>query len=178
MQIVTGTVVEGKVVLDGASLPEGTVVTVVAQQSVRLPPHLQAELEEAIDDADREADDVELTRVEQTGVLRHLAPDERAAGVATSLRHPRDDLVDLLGDELAHGDVVEEEQRLGAVCRDVVGRHRDAVDADGVRDAHLDREQHLGPDAVGATHEHRITVVALEELLILKIACPHAQASR
>lgn len=54
MQIVTGTVVEGKVVLDGASLPEGTVVTVVAQQSVRLPPHLQAELEEAIDGADRE----------------------------------------------------------------------------------------------------------------------------
>ncbi len=55
MQVVTGTVVEGKVVLDGASLPEGTVVTVVAQQPVRLPPHLQAELEEAIDDADREA---------------------------------------------------------------------------------------------------------------------------
>ncbi|HYN60123.1 MAG TPA: hypothetical protein VET87_11300 [Rubrivivax sp.] len=55
MQVVTGTVVEGKVVLDGASLPEGTVVTVYAQQPVRLPPHLQGELEEAIDDAEREA---------------------------------------------------------------------------------------------------------------------------
>ena len=57
MQVVTGTVVEGKVVLNGASLPEGTIVTVYAQesaQSVRLPPHLQAELEEAIDEADRE----------------------------------------------------------------------------------------------------------------------------
>ncbi len=58
MQIVIGTVVEGKVVLDGASLPEGTVVTVYAQEPdgvVRLPLHLQAEFEEAIDDADREA---------------------------------------------------------------------------------------------------------------------------
>lgn len=57
MQVVSGTVVEGRVVLNGASLPEGTVVTVYAQEPgdiVRLPPHLQAELEEAIDEADRE----------------------------------------------------------------------------------------------------------------------------
>ena len=57
MQVVTGIVVEGKVVLDGASLPEGTLVTVYPREPgnvVRLPPHLQAELEEAIDEADRE----------------------------------------------------------------------------------------------------------------------------
>ena len=57
MQVVTGTVVEGKVVLEGASLPDGTVVTVFAKGSdtkVRLPPDLQAELEEALDEADRE----------------------------------------------------------------------------------------------------------------------------
>lgn len=57
MQVVVGTVVEGKVVLDGTSLPEGAVVTVYAEdpgEVVRLPPHLQAELDEAIDDADRE----------------------------------------------------------------------------------------------------------------------------
>ena len=57
MQVVTGTVVEGKVVLNGTPLPEGTIVTVYVQESgeiVRLPPHLQAELEKAIDDADRE----------------------------------------------------------------------------------------------------------------------------
>ena len=57
MQVVSGTVVEGKVVLNGAALPEGTVVPVYAQEPgniVRLPPHLQAELEEAIDEADRE----------------------------------------------------------------------------------------------------------------------------
>jgi hypothetical protein len=57
MQVVTGTVVGGKVVLEGVSLPEGTVVTVFAKDSeatVRLPPGLQAELEEALEAADRE----------------------------------------------------------------------------------------------------------------------------
>ena len=57
MQVLTGTVVEGKVVLDGASLPDGAIVTVFAEQPgelVRLPPLLQAELEAAIDEADRE----------------------------------------------------------------------------------------------------------------------------
>jgi len=57
MQVVTGTVIEGKVVLEGVLLPEGTLVTVFAKDSegsVRLPPALQAELEEALDEADRE----------------------------------------------------------------------------------------------------------------------------
>ena len=57
MQVATGTVVEGKVILEGVSLPEGTIVTVFAKDfeaSVRLSPALQAELEEALDDANRE----------------------------------------------------------------------------------------------------------------------------
>ncbi len=57
MQVVTGTVVEGKVILEGVSLPEGTVVTVLAKDSeetVRLPPNLQSELEAALEEADRE----------------------------------------------------------------------------------------------------------------------------
>ncbi len=56
MHMLIGTVVEGKVVVDGPSLPEGTIVTVYAHepmQVVRLSPELQAELEEAIDEADR-----------------------------------------------------------------------------------------------------------------------------
>jgi len=57
MQVVIGTVVGGKVVLEGATLPEGTVVTIFAKESeavVRLPPDLQAELEQALEEADRE----------------------------------------------------------------------------------------------------------------------------
>ena len=43
--------------LDGARLPEGAIVTVYVQeadQPVHLPTHLRAELEAAIDEADRE----------------------------------------------------------------------------------------------------------------------------
>jgi predicted DNA-binding antitoxin AbrB/MazE fold protein len=57
MQVATGTIIEGKVVLEGVSLPEGTAVTVFAKDSeeiVRLSPALQAELEEALEEADHE----------------------------------------------------------------------------------------------------------------------------
>ncbi len=57
MKLLAGTVKEGKVVLSDASLPEGTLVAVYAPEpggAVRLPADLQAELEEAIAEADRE----------------------------------------------------------------------------------------------------------------------------
>jgi hypothetical protein len=57
MQLVTGTVVEGKVVLSGVTLPEGALVTVLAQDAqptVKLTSHLQAELEDALAEADSE----------------------------------------------------------------------------------------------------------------------------
>lgn len=57
MQVITGTVVDGKVVVEGLSLPEGTVVTVFARDEespVKLPPAEEAELLEALDEADRE----------------------------------------------------------------------------------------------------------------------------
>jgi hypothetical protein len=57
MQVVKGTVVGGKVVLDVDSIPEGTEVAVVVARhegSVRLPPHLLKELNDALDEADRE----------------------------------------------------------------------------------------------------------------------------
>lgn len=57
MQIASGTIVGGKVVVDGLSLPEGTVVTVLArgdEVAVRLPPQQDAELLDALEEADRE----------------------------------------------------------------------------------------------------------------------------
>ena len=56
MQLATGTVVGGKIVVDGDPLPEGTVVTVLARdadETFTLPPELEAELQEAIAEADR-----------------------------------------------------------------------------------------------------------------------------
>lgn len=57
MQVITGTVVEGKVVVEGVSLPDGTVVTVFArgdESPVKLSEAEKAELREALDEADRE----------------------------------------------------------------------------------------------------------------------------
>ncbi|NKE65266.1 hypothetical protein RAMLITH_05485 [Ramlibacter sp. RBP-2] len=56
MQLATGTVIDGKVVLEGANLPEGTVVTVLArdaEETFDLPPELETELAASIAEADR-----------------------------------------------------------------------------------------------------------------------------
>ena len=56
MQIATGTVVGGKVVVEGLDLAEGETVTVLTQESeqeVHLSPEDEAELLEAIAEADR-----------------------------------------------------------------------------------------------------------------------------
>ena len=56
--------------------------------------------------------------------------------------------------ELAAGEVVEEEQRLGALHQDVVDAHRHQILADGVVLVELEGELELGADAVGAGHQH------------------------
>ena len=57
MQAMAGTVVDGKIVVEGLSLPEGSTVTVFVplDEPVKLPAQLGQELDAAIDEADREA---------------------------------------------------------------------------------------------------------------------------
>ena len=73
---------------------------------------------------------------------------------------PRGDALDHRGRdvdvELAAREVVEEEQRLGALHEDVVDAHRDEVDADRVVAVERERELELGADAVGAGDQHRL----------------------
>jgi hypothetical protein len=57
MQVASGTVVDGKVVVEGLSLPEGTAVTVLARGDeavVKLSPQEEADLLAALDEGDRE----------------------------------------------------------------------------------------------------------------------------
>src|SRR5712691_1149278 len=57
MQLATGTVAGGKIVVEGDPLPEGTVVTILARDEespVKLTPAEEAELLDALDEADRE----------------------------------------------------------------------------------------------------------------------------
>lgn len=56
MQLVTGTVVGGKIVVEGEPFPEGTVVTILAREmdgTFEVPPELEAELLESMAEADR-----------------------------------------------------------------------------------------------------------------------------
>jgi hypothetical protein len=56
MRVVSGRVVDGKVVPLGGSLIEGTIVTIVAQESAdafELSPDAEAALERSIEEADR-----------------------------------------------------------------------------------------------------------------------------
>ena len=57
MSVATGTVKDGKIILEGVTLPEGAVVTVLADDDrppIKLPAELEAELQVAIDEADAE----------------------------------------------------------------------------------------------------------------------------
>ena len=56
MQLATGTVVGGKVIVEGETLPEGAVVTILAREAdetFEVPPELEAELRESIAQAER-----------------------------------------------------------------------------------------------------------------------------
>lgn len=56
MQLTTGTVVGGKIIVEGDPLPEGTIVTILARESDEtfvVLPDLEAELLESIAQADR-----------------------------------------------------------------------------------------------------------------------------
>jgi len=56
MQLATGTVVNGKVVVEGASFPEGTIVTILARESdetFEVPVELESELKASLGEADR-----------------------------------------------------------------------------------------------------------------------------
>jgi len=56
MQIATGTVVNGKVVVQGTSLPEGMIVAILARESdetFEVPADLEADLQASIAEAER-----------------------------------------------------------------------------------------------------------------------------
>jgi hypothetical protein len=56
MQLATGTVVGGKIVVEGEPFPEGAVVTILAREAdetFEVPPELEAELSESLAQAGR-----------------------------------------------------------------------------------------------------------------------------
>ena len=108
------------------------------------------------DGADGEAGEVIVAGLIDAGHFRRLAADQRAArltaGRRDALHHRRADL----RIELAASEIVEKEQRLGALHHEVVDRHGDEIDADRVVARSLDRDLDLGADAIGRRDQDRV----------------------
>ena len=112
----------------------------------------------ALHDPDARPGEIERARLHEPGVLGGLAADERAAGLATAVGDAADEGGHRLGVEPPDGDVVEEGERLGAGADDVVGAHRDEIDADRVPAPEGGREGGLRPDAVRRRHDERLPI--------------------
>ena len=110
----------------------------------------------ALGGADRESGKVIVAVAVHAGHLRGLAADQRAAGQPATGGDAGDDGRALLGVELSRREIVEEEQRLGALHDEVVDAHGDEVDADRVVLARFDGHLELGADAVIGGDQHRI----------------------
>ena len=96
------------------------------------------ELLVALDDADGEAREVELVRRHDAGVLGGLAAEQRAADLeARRVDRPRRARRRARGRATPDGEVVEEEEGLGAGADEVVDAHRDEVVPDRRADARL-----------------------------------------
>ena len=92
-------------------------------------------------------------------MLGHLTADQGAAGLLATGGDALDDLGDVLGTQLADGDVIREEQRLGTDGHDVVDAHGNQVLAHGVVTAQQLGDRELGAHAVGATHQDGVVHV-------------------
>ncbi len=102
----------------------------------------------ALDDPDAGAGEVELVVLVDPGKLCGLPADECDSRLAANLRRPLDELCHLLEVDPVRGDVVEEEERIGAAREDVVDAVRGEVGAAVAQRASCAREDQLGADGV------------------------------
>ena len=116
----------------------------------------------AVDDPDAGAREVELLLAVDARQLGRLAADQRAAGLAADLRRALDQLGDLLELELVGGDVVEQEERLGAGGEHVVDAVGGQVAAGVAQAARPPREHELRADAVRGRGEEAPLVQRVE----------------
>ncbi len=94
--------------------------------------------------------------------LRGLAADQRAAGLAADFGGPVDEIRDLAEVELGGGDVVQEEERLGAGRDHVVDAVGGHVRAAVPQRAALARDDGLRPDRVHRRGEHPTLVERIQ----------------
>ena len=109
-----------------------------------------------VDDAHGKAGKVVVGRSHDAGVLGHLTAHERAARELTAVGHALDDLCHVPGLDVTDGNVVQEEQRLGARSQNVVDAHSDQVLAHCLVTVHDLGKHELGAHAVGTANQNRV----------------------
>ena len=125
----------------------------------------------SVDDPDARRGEIELALAVDAGHLGGLAADERDAGLAANLRGALDQLRDLLQVDMPGGDIVEEDQRLGAArdhVVDAVRRHVGAAVAECAARAGDDR---LRPDRVGRGGEEAAVAERMERREMRRSPC-------
>src|SRR5699024_3661242 len=113
----------------------------------------------SLDHADGGGGDIVVARLHDTRVLGGFPTEQCCAGLDTTLGDAGDDLGDVLGNNLADGDVVLQEQRLSATADQIIDAHGDQVDADGVVLVHHLGDNELGAHAVGTRGQDRLPVL-------------------
>ena len=109
-----------------------------------------------VDDAHAEAGQVVIVGIHDARMLGHLAADQSAARLTATVGNAAHDVCDMLFAQLADGDVVEEEQGLGAASKNVVDAHGHQVDAHRVMLADQLGNLELGAHAVRAGNKDRV----------------------
>ena len=103
--------------------------------------------------ADRKPGKVIVAVLVDPGHLGGLAANQGTSGLPAALRDAGDNGGPNLRIELAAGEIVEKEQRFGALYHEIVHRHRHEVDTDRVVPASGGRDLDLGSDPVGGRHQ-------------------------
>ena len=112
----------------------------------------------AFDHANDEAGQIIFALSVEAGHLGRLAANQGAAIVLAGLSQAFDYFLRHFGLKLAGGQVVHEEQRRGALHRDVVDAMVDQVAAHGVVNVHLEGDFELCAHTIDARDQHGIEI--------------------
>ncbi len=110
----------------------------------------------ALGRTDRKSAEVVIAILVEAGHFGGLATDQRATGFPAAFRDAGHDRRGGLRIELAAGEIIQKEQRLGALDHEIVDRHRHQIDADAAMQAGLDRDLELGADTIGGGDQDRV----------------------
>ena len=117
----------------------------------------------ALDHADAESGQVVFAFLVKVREHGRLAAQKRALGLDAAIADPLDQLDGQLGIVPAHGDIIQEEERLRARAQTVIDRHGDQIDPHRAMPPGGHRQLELAAHAVGRGHQHWVAIGARQQ---------------